>query len=155
MYLYLLIFQPDKFMNGRHVWLYDGIFFRPVVLHRFFLLGFLLIMQFRIIWNFSQLVKPDLLHILWLSFSIYISFSYSVCLDSSTFLVQKKTRSFFPSNVILVYSGSSLRDPQESYPMSFGISCTQNVAPDCQIRNHDGLQTPKVIRGTIPFNLTC
>jgi hypothetical protein len=69
----------------------------------------------------------------------YISSSYSVCLDLSTFLVQKKKNTIFDPikvalfsgqcGVILVYSGSSRQDLQEYYPMSYGISYTHNVAP--------------------------
>jgi hypothetical protein len=108
----------------------------------------------------------------------YISFSYSVCLDLSTYLVQKKNTIFDPlkvslfseqCGVILVYSGSSCPDLQESYPMSYGISYTRNVAPCTPprtVRRSDEktnvrfvismVYNPlKVIRGTIPFNLTC
>ncbi len=57
---------------------------------RSFLLGFLLIMQFRIILNFgpnylhNQLVKPDLLHILWLLLTSSIIIHASP-LDSITY----------------------------------------------------------------------
>ncbi len=66
-----------------------------------------------------------------------ISLLYAICLKLSTFLVQKKTRFLTPyisdtfsgqCEVILVYSGRSRSDIQESYPMSYFISYTHNVA---------------------------
>jgi hypothetical protein len=59
--------------------------------------------------------------------------------DLSAFLVQKKKNTIFDPikvalfseqcGLILVYSGSSRRELQESHPMPHGISYTQNVSP--------------------------
>ncbi len=68
-----------------------------------------------------------------------ICLNASFCLEPSTYLVHKtKNTNFEPIRValfseqcrmILVYSGSSLVDLQESYAMSRGISYTHNVTP--------------------------
>jgi hypothetical protein len=87
---------------------------------------------------------------------------YLFSIDLSAFLVQKKKNTIFDPiqgalfseqcGIILVYSGSSRRDLQESYPMSHGISYTHNVTPqerpkfrsknERQIRYLHGLKPP-------------
>jgi hypothetical protein len=75
-----------------------------------------------------------------------ICYNASFRLELSTILVQKTKITIFDPikvplfskqcGVILLYSCSSRRDLQESYPMSHGISYTHNVAPMYTAQDH-------------------